>query len=312
MITCYPEYDEFLELLSAYTGKHCNQITLTNGADQAIDIVIRLLFTNKSKIILPSPVFSFYRHTLSLIDAEIVAVPYDISNDAFIFPTDKVLKSMDGADGIILCNPNNPLGSCIEDVDLSLILEKAKNLSMPCIIDEAYFEYSGKTYTDKLDEYSNLIIIRTLSKNFGLAGMRTGYVLSDHYLCEQLLKIRGPWDINHFAVFTGTLALKNREIFEIALEEFKQRKNALTNVLKSHDFIVFESSTNFLTAKLSNVSEVIKYLKSNDILISDISNYPDNFGMLENFVRITVPDFKEIHRLDHYLGQHKISLRARC
>ncbi len=214
IVSCYPEYDKLIGLISGYAKQpNCN-IVITNGADQAIELVLRLFFDKKSNIVIPSPVFFRYDNIFSILGAKARHVFYKEGKNGFVFPIDETLEELEQTDGIVLCNPNNPLGSNIDDKDIIKILKRSKKLNIPCIIDEAYFEFYSKTSTPLIKRFNNLIIIRTFSKMFGLAGLRLGYVIANKDIIKQLIKIRGPWSVNHFAVKAGKIVLQNTISFQ--------------------------------------------------------------------------------------------------
>jgi histidinol-phosphate aminotransferase len=289
IISSYPEYDNLLKLLSKYTKQPPKNIALTNGADQAIELILRLFFNKNSTVIIPSPIFSIYDHVLEILGVKTKHIPYIDIENYFKFPTDETLKHLKSSNGLILCNPNNPLGSTIENNDLLKLISETNKLNIPCIVDEAYFEFYGKSSAPLLKEYKNLIIIRTFSKAFGLAGLRLGYVLADKAVIEQLLKIRGPWDVNHFAVFAGEIVLKNQKYFYKKLNHLISIKNNLEKFLVKHNYHTYKSQTNFLVVKIKNKKQFINKLLKKNILINDISEYPFHFNLLNNAVRITIP-----------------------
>lgn len=296
-ISCYPEYDTLISLLTRYTNVDSKNITVTNGADQAIDLLLRLFFDKESRVILPSPVFSMYDHVFSILGTRLIHIPYIIKGSTFLFPIEEVLNSLSQSDGIILCNPNNPLGSIIEESNIKKIIKKTNKLNIPCIIDEAYFEFHGKTSVPLLKRYPNLIIIRTFSKIFGLAGLRLGYIISNSDITQQLLKLRGPWDVNHFAVKAGEFFLNESEIFTKKLSEFKKNKQNIISFLKSKDVFVYDSFTNFVTVRFDKYPKILEEFKKNNILVNDVSNYPFNFDLLKNCIRITIPAKKDLLKI---------------
>lgn len=303
ILNCYPEYDAFLKQLSDYTSQPIKNLVLTNGGDQGIDVALHLLFDKNSKVVLPSPIFSMYDHVLATIGCSVVHVPYIDKESYFEFPFEQTLKELSGSQGLILCNPNNPLGYSIEKEKLFLLLDKTQELNIPCILDEAYFEYYGKTYADQLTKYRNLIIIRTFSKVFGLAGLRLGYILANDYICKELLKIRGPWDVNHFAIFVGSIILNDKNYFLQQIDSFRVRKEAVVKLFKNKKFTVYDTSTNFLVVRCENIENIVNQLKEAGILVSDISDYPFGFGLLKNTARIAIPSENDLPTLEKALDK---------
>ncbi len=301
VLHCYPEYDALLTKLSVYTGVSKHQITLTNGADQAIDVLIRWLFGTNSRVVLPAPVFSMYDHVLSIVGAKVIHIPYTEEDDTFIFPIEKTLSEMEDSDGIIVCNPNNPVGVHMSQNDIHVIIKKSNELSIPCVVDEAYFEFCGQTSADFIKEFDNVIIIRTFSKVFGLAGLRLGYIMSSPKVKEVLKKIIGPWDVNSMAVYFGEAVLDNHDAFLEEVEALLARKERLAILLSTYGYTVYETKTNFLVIRHVGMSEIVHFFRGKDILITDIAAYPHNKGLLENAARIAIPTDPDFLRIESIL-----------
>lgn len=300
-LSCYPEYDRLIGLLAKYTNSNPKNITLVNGADQAIDLLLRLFFNNKSKVIMPSPVFSMYDHVFSVLGSKIKHIPYKLIGENFEFPIEKIQKELMNSDGIVICNPNNPLGSIIKTEHLIEIIELTFKYKIPCIVDEAYFEFYGDTVVNLVKKYLNLIVIRTFSKIFGIAGLRLGYVVADGDITKQLLKIRGPWDVNHFAVSIGETLLENKDIFLSKLKETKKIRQKLVDFCLSLGLEVYRSEANFVIVKFNDSTKAFDFFVKNGILVNDISDYPYSNGILKGCIRITIPNSVGFEKLKSVL-----------
>lgn len=292
-LSSYPEYEDLLKALSKYTRQPVQNIALTNGADQGIELVLRLFFDKSDRVVMPSPVFSIYDHVLNILNVKITHVLYKDKKQYFKFPFEKTFASLKKSGGLILCNPNNPLGSHIEEKQLSSLIKETNRLNIPCIIDEAYFEFYGKTNANVIKKYKNVIIIRTFSKAFGLAGLRLGYILADKMIIEQVLKLRGPWDVNHFAVFAGKIALDNKKYFSDKMKSFLQAKESLKLFLQKNNIQVYNTHTNFLIIKVEHDKKFKEWLKRKKILVTSLTDYPFSSKLLKNTIRITVPTLKK-------------------
>ena len=300
-LSCYPEYDRLIELLAKYIDSNPKNITLVNGADQAIDLLLRLFFDDKSNVVMPSPVFSMYDHVFSVLGSKIKHIPYKLVYGNFEFPMEKVMKELASSDGIVLCNPNNPLGSTIKRGYLIKIIKLTSQLNIPCIVDEAYFEFYGETVVNLVKKYSNLIIVRTFSKIFGIAGLRLGYIVASDDVTKQLLKIRGPWDINHFTVTFGETLLENKDIFLSKLKETKKIRQDLIDFCSSLGLEVYESDANFVIVRFNDSTKILDFFAKNGILVNNISNYSYSNGILKGCIRITVPNTVGFEKLKSIL-----------
>jgi histidinol-phosphate aminotransferase len=293
----YPEYDDVLARLAGYTGLPQSHITLTNGADQAIDLVLRLLFGKGDTVVVPSPVFSYYYHVLEIASVGMVTPLYRPDGAGFAFPLDETLDRLPGAAGLVLCHPNNPLGCVVPAESLTVLIERTADLGIPCIVDEAYFEYCDDTVADLVTTHPQVIVIRSFSKFFGLAGLRLGYVLAAPSISADLLKMRGPWDVNHAAVQAAERCLHRKDAFLEVAARLRENKDALVRHLREHAVTVVDTSTNFLLLRQRDGADLCAYLAGSDILGSDLTGYPGSGNLLDGMVRIAVPDSGELPAL---------------
>lgn len=305
VISCYPEYDKLTGLIGRYCKQANTNIAITNGAEQAIELTLRLFFNEKSTVIIPSPVFFRYDNIFNLLGIKAKHIFYKVKNGKFIFPIAETLKKMEKSSGVILCNPNNPLGSSINDKDIIKIIKRSKELNIPCIIDEAYFEFYGKTSSHLVKKFDNLIIIRTFSKAFGLAGLRLGYIIASTYVIEQVVKIRGPRDVNHFAVKAGEIVLQNIKYFQNKLAKTLKTKHKLISFLRENDFEVYNTNTNFILMKYDESDNLVKKLQENNILVNSVSDYPFSNNILNKIIRITIPSDKDFKTLKYFFSSYR-------
>lgn len=297
VVNAYPEYESLIKLLAHYAAQPKKNILITNGADSAIELCLRVLFNKKSRVVMPSPVFTVYDHVLGVIGARVRHIPYEDRGVYFKFPLARTREALRAADGIVLCNPSNPLGSAIPEAGVRQLLRAAANRNIPCIIDEAYAEFYGHTSAPLMKRYPNLIIIKTFSKAFGLAGLRLGYVLADAPVVEQVAKLRLPWSANHFAVFAAELALKNRTRFlGVKLRDARAVKKNLTIFLRAQGIHVYDTETNFILVKTRNSTRAMRALYRRKILVNDVSHYPWSGALLKNIIRVTIPEKKDLER----------------
>ncbi len=265
----YPEYNDLEEKIAQYAGVAGSQAIAVNGADQGIDVICRAHLSEGDKVIIPGPGFAMHYQSAEIQGAEILEPAYNAKDGSFplqetlnLIATDEKIRL------IILCNPNNPLGTTISIEDMEKILSKAKEKDIAVLHDEAYFEFSGITAKDLLEKYDNLYIVRTFSKAFGLVATRVGYVLSQEQNLQELLKIRGPYDVNMFAKTAVLAALEDigyvKDYVKEVMEESKPKlEQSLTQ--KGIDF--FPSSANFLFLKVSEPEKFIDNLKAKGILV---------------------------------------------
>jgi histidinol-phosphate aminotransferase len=293
-VTSYPEYENLNSVLAAYCGVHEDNICLTSGSDHAIQMLLNLFFTEGDRVVTPAPTFFVYFSTLKLVGVQPEVILYKKDSERFIFPLQETLAAITPTTkGLLLCNPNNPLGSSIPKDELIMLIKKCHEYKIPVIIDEAYAEFSGFTAVDLISTYTNIVILRTFSKAFGLAGLRLGYVIASPLIINELVKLRLPWAVNHFAVHAGTVVLKNVSHFKRELAGVISRKEKLTKILRKSGFFCYDTDTNFLIIKSDKNKQFIGHLKINGILVNDVSHYPHSDNLLENCIRMSIPSKKD-------------------
>ncbi|WP_130908491.1 histidinol-phosphate transaminase [Pseudomonas sp. Sample_16] len=285
----YPNYQPLLSELAKYCKVSTDSLLLSNGADQAIDLVIRSVFSPGDRVVVPSPVFSFYYQMLDVNGVAPVIVGFEKQAQRFVLPTEAVLEALQTCQGLILCNPNNPLGVRIDPEQLKALVETCVRQDKPMIVDECYFEYLQHSCLDTFNTARQLFVIRSFSKYFGLAGLRLGYVITRPESIRELMKVRGPWDVNHVAVKAALFCLQNREALQRAHDKLAQIKREIIEVCRANAIVVYESDTNFLLLQDQSDGRLANAFAQAKIRVSDCSQYPHSFGLLDNMLRVAIP-----------------------
>jgi len=286
----YPEYGNLEGKIAEYAEVPASQVMITNGGDQGIDVICRAYLDSGDKIIIPFPSFAMHYQSAGIQGAEILEPPYKKDGT---FPLEEVLNLISNqVKLIILCNPNNPLGSVIPIEWVEKILKAAQKKDIAVLHDEAYFEFSKITAKDLIEKYDNLYIMRTFAKAFGLVATRIGYLISQENNIYQLLKIRGPYDVNMFAKTAVLAALENPKYMTDYIEEvMKKSKPKLEKFLRSKGIFFYPSKANFLFLKVENPQKIINLLKSMGILVRPKKG-PDG----EEGVRISIGTSSDTER----------------
>ncbi len=199
-----PEYKELRQALSDYVNVPINNIIVGSGSDELLDLLFRLILNEGDKVINCPPTFGMYAVAVQLNKGRLVSVPR--KND-FSLDIPKIKKIINKKVKIIVvCTPNNPTGTVTDQKEIVELLETGKLV----IVDEAYFEFSNRTAIPLIKKYPNLIVLRTLSKWAGLAGLRLGYGLMNSFFVEQLFKIKPPYNVNLAACAAGIATLTDK------------------------------------------------------------------------------------------------------
>jgi histidinol-phosphate aminotransferase len=264
--------------IAALWGMDPALMILGNGSDELIQAII-LAFGGP--VLVPVPTFAMYEITSRALSQNVVTVPL---GKAFSLDADKMLKKAKEvkAKVIFLACPNNPTGNRFSDVAVRKILDKA---AAAVVIDEAYFDFSRKTYLPELKKFPNMIILRTLSK-IGFAGLRVGVLSASPMVIEEMNKIRLPYNINILSQAAAVAALKHTNFIERQISLLISERENLYNVLsKMKGITAYPSETNFILFKTStDATRIYTKLKQAGILIKNL-NKP---GPLKNCLRVTV------------------------
>ena len=284
----YPEYGDLEEKIAEYAKVEPGQVMVTNGGDQGIDIVCRAYLDEGDKVIIPFPAFAMHYQSVGIQGAKLLEPRYKAEGN---FPLKEVLNLLEKPKVklVILCNPNNPLGSAISIKDVEKILKKAKEKDIAVLHDEAYYEFSKITAKDLIDKYDNFYIMRTFAKAFGLVSTRAGYLISQENNIQELLKIRGPYDVNMFAKTAILAALDDIQYMEDYTREVMEKsKPKLEEFLRKKGIFFYPSRANFLLLKVSNPQELIESLKLKGILVR-LKKTPDG----KEAIRVSIGALKD-------------------
>ena len=272
-INHYPDatYRDLVEEISNYAKVKAEKIIPTNGGDEAIDIIVKAFIDCGYEAVLSSPTYEYFRVSVELQGGRVVSVQ---RRENFADNLEGILSAInDKTRAIFLCSPNNPTGNTIPYNDVLYILDKASDIAV--VIDEAYYEYCGKTFIELTETYDNLIIVRTLSKAFGLAGARIGYIVASKETAKLLNKARPPNSLNLMAIELAKTALGDSETVHKNVRKIIKERERVRELLstlpkiKAHpseaNFILFqllEGDTKLLHRKLMRKGIVIRCLDS--------------------------------------------------
>lgn len=258
-----PEYKQLREALSSYASVPVANIMVGSGSDELLDLLFRLILDEGDKVINCPPTFGMYAVAVELNKGQLVSVTRksDFSLDLI-----RIKKAIDAkVKAIVVCTPNNPTGTVTSQSEIISLLETGKLV----IVDEAYFEFCGKTVVPLLQKYPNLIILRTLSKWAGLAGLRLGYGLMDAFFVEQLFKIKPPYNVNLAANLAGVAALADKAWREKMLAStISERERLIEELGGLANLQVYPSQANSLFIKFKRgFSQLKNFLEQRKIVV---------------------------------------------
>lgn len=294
-ISYYPYYGELSEKIAIYQGFSIDNIKVTNGADEAIQAVIQTYLEPGEYTLTLDTSFEMPVIYTQIQGGQIIKVPY---KEKWVFPVDEFLRELNnpGIKIIYIASPNNPTGNIIKENDLRKIIERASDKVV--IIDETYANYSGSTYKDLVKEYDNVFLIRSFSKDFALAGIRLGYIISNKENINNLRKVVSPFSVNSLAMLAGIEALNDIGYFYSIKKEILDSKKELKMFFETLGAEVYDSEANFLLADFKQKSEFIynRLIKENIA----VKIYKTD-GILKNHLRITIPTKEGVKKIKNAL-----------
>lgn len=266
-------------------------IFVGNGSDEAIDILFRA-FCNPGvdNVILVPPTYGMYQVSANINDVTVKNVPltgeFQLNLEGIAEAIDKNTKL------IFICSPNNPTGNSINRTDVETLLA---NFSGIVVVDEAYINFSRqKTFIQELTEYANLVVLQTLSKAWGLAGLRVGMAFASEEIIEVMNKVKPPYNVNEASQQLALQALSNVSLVNVWIKETLAQRDKLVLTLKDFDFVVdiYPSDANFILVKTTDANGIYNYLVQKGIIVRNRSKVE----LCEGCLRITVgtPDENDI------------------
>ncbi|MFA7677405.1 MAG: histidinol-phosphate transaminase [Candidatus Omnitrophota bacterium] len=292
-INRYPQGDCFYlrETLAGKLKVDKERLIFGNGSDEVIALALRALVNKGDEVIVAYPTFLVYEIQAKIHSARVIRVPlkglrYDL--EGILSKINKKTKI------IFIANPDNPTGTYLNQKEIGSFLKKVP-ANVLVYLDEAYFEFAPSDFPksiDFLNKRKNLIISRTFSKIYGLAGLRIGYGITSKELAGVLNRIRDPFNVNRFAQVAAIAALKNNSFIKKVLSDTAKEKKYLYTELNKAGLDFIKSATNFVLVKfVGNTEKLAKYLLRQGVIIRELKGWG-----LNDFFRVTLGTHKENRR----------------
>nr|WP_041276269.1 histidinol-phosphate transaminase [Desulfosporosinus acidiphilus] len=269
----YPDgmAQELKQAIAGYVRLSPEGILVGNGSDELIQLLLLTFGGGGKSMVIHPPTFSMYQIAARLTSTAVLEVPL---LEGLYLDVEKMLKAAQSPDVhvLIICNPNNPTGSLFprEDI-LKLVRESGKIV----VVDEAYAEFSGETLIPELANYPNLVILRTFSKAFGMAGLRLGYLLGQPGTIDLVNRTRAPFNVNSLSQKAGILALeylpeyhKQIEIVTLEIQKLYQGLSLVPGLK------VFPTKANFILFQPKDADRWVKELLQRGFLVRNMGNLP--------------------------------------
>lgn len=276
-----PLANDVRELIAQANGLERENVLIGNGGDELL-FNLALAWGGPGRTFLNfPPTFSVYENNARLTGTSVESI--ERMSD-FSLDEDAVLKrvSKGEVDYVIVASPNNPTGKLAEETFLLQLLEASDALIM---VDEAYFEFSRRTMRPYLEKHKNLVILRTFSKAFSLAGVRMGYILANPEVITEFIKARQPYSVDSLSQVIAKVVFENRAHFEQGVRAIiEQREWLISELRKTPGVTVFPSDANYILFRVPEASQLWDALYAQGVLIRDLSRAK----YLENCLRVTV------------------------
>ena len=292
-LTRYPEREPIEALVAQYLGLAPAKVALTNGVDEAIHLLSQTYLDTGDEAIIVVPTYSMYRIYMSAAGARVITIPADSD---FTLPLETIRQSVtDRTRMFAIANPNNPTGTFTPADQLREIARCAPAAAI--LIDEAYFEFCGKTLLPDRHESPNIFVTRTFSKAYGLAGLRIGVLIGNANQMPSLRRVCSPYNVNAIALACLPEALADQTYIKGYVSETLESRDRLESTLQARGIPFWPSQANFVLARVgsskSDSQSFVDQMRRRGILVRDRS--ADH--ACEGCVRFTVGTIEHTNRL---------------
>lgn len=298
MFSAYPELSPLYEALSNHLGVSEQHLIITDGSDAGIRQVIEVFCDPGDEIIISFPTFGMYLVYSKLFNLSLRTVEY--KEDFSIDINDFISHISERTKLICIANPNGAIGCVMSDIEIERITREASIRGVAVLLDETYIDYHRDEWTKRIDEFDNLVIVRSFSKAGGLAGLRVGYILSNPFIQEWLIKASPFMEVNSVAILAATYLLKNFHVVKASVESTKVGRSFLVSELRRMGFEVYAGEINFILVNFENhKNKIHSYLESNNVRVMDLSGKQ----LLNDYTRITVGPIEYMRTLIRYIEE---------
>lgn len=257
-----------------------DEVIVGNGSDEIIDLIAKV-FIRRGNAIVIDPTFEMYKFYVELFGGSIKSV---LTDENFNLKADLVLPQAKDSKAIFICSPNNPTGN---QFDKDEVLKIVKEFDGIVVLDEAYADFAPYSLILDAIRYSNLIVLRSFSKAYGLAGLRIGYAVGSSEIIEYLKAAQSPYSVNSIAQEMCRLVINNKQVFKSFIKAVIEERNYLMAELNMIPSVkAYPSNANFILIRSLALpsSYICEELRKHGILVRDRGNLP----LLENCFRVTV------------------------
>lgn len=276
-----PNADELRSLLAEYALCPADNIICGNGSDEIIKMVCEVFLDQGDKVVVHTPTFSEYMLATDVAGGDVIEVK---SDNNFNVDIDEIIETVNQnkAKLVFLCFPNNPTGNAFTKEEILRVLNETEAV---VVSDEAYYEFCGVSVVDEALENDRLVVLRTLSKAFGIAGLRVGYAVGTPLMIDLLGRVKMPYNLNTFSQAVARVALRNtNRVTGIIMMLIDERERMYEALVGLPNLEIIPSKANFLLYRSSKYTELIEAFEKASIGIRAFGNN----GALQNCFRINI------------------------
>lgn len=278
-----PYQNELRDKIAAFRGVDTENVFLGVGSDEAIDLLFRIFCTpGKDRVIINPPTYGMYKVSAAIND---VAVDEVLLTENFQLQPDQILEAVQPETKMIfICSPNNPTANSLDIDDIMQVLNEFDGI---VVIDEAYIDFSTQaSLAGNLTDYNNLVVLQTMSKSFGLAGIRLGIALADAEIISYFLKVKAPYNINKLTAQKANQAFSNLDNLQKNINAVLEERERVISRLITFPQVkrVYPTDANFVLFRIEDAMEVYKKLADEGVII----RYRGNEPHCEDCLRLTV------------------------
>jgi histidinol-phosphate aminotransferase len=273
-----------IKAVSSFLGLSESEVSVANGGDEVIDLLMKVFVRRGSKVLVVEPTFPMYTFFTELYGGKTVTT---MLKPDFSLDVDAILEKVDKITHLLfVCSPNNPTANQFREADIKKLLQEFNGI---VVLDEAYGDFAGYSVINWTRNYYNLAVLRSFSKAFGLAGLRLGYLVASKSIIKYVQRVMDPFNLNVVTQRLITLALQNWSYFEERINFIvNERKWLMKNLAQIDGVTPYPSDTNFILFKITKkslTSTIVKQsLEDRNVLVKDRGHLP----LLKNCIRVTV------------------------
>jgi histidinol-phosphate aminotransferase len=296
-----PLQSRLKERIAEIKNVKADNIFIGNGSDEAIDLLIRAFCEPANeKIIICPPTYGMYEVCANINNVSVIKVP--LTPDEFQLNVNAIMESCDEKTKILfVCCPNNPTGNGVKSSDIHFMLKNFKGL---VVVDEAYIDFASyKSLLNEINNFPNLVILQTLSKAWGLAGLRIGMAFAKNEIIEILNKIKPPYNVNESSQQLALQQLSKEKEHKQKVQLIIEQREVIRQQISYFSFVkkIYPSEANFLLVKVDDAQRLYQFMINENVIIRNRSNVT----LCENCIRVTIGTEEENTTLINALKKYQ-------